>query len=234
MKNVVYISGSGRTATTMWSILLSSELGLKNLGQSRDYVRAIFSDEICSCGDPVRECFATGREIARYRNTSQKLARYVISRWFSLKHIWHEFRGEGVVVDASKSIRHLALIMAVTQRRPVVLEFQRPEAEISASWRGLGRSEDFISRISKKAVRRRALLDVLSRIGFIRLISFEFRYALAHTNEVLDKVAREIGMTFTPSGDGSVYRITEPAQHIFPPSDKRYTSKVDEIKIRVK
>lgn len=234
MKDVVYLSGSGRTATTMWSILLSSELGLKNLGQSRDYVRAVFNDETCSCGDPVRECFATGREIARYRNTRGKLARYAVSRWFSLKHIRHEMRGEGGVVDASKGIRHLALIMAVTRKRPVVLEFQRPEEEISASWRGLGRSEDFVARVSRKAARRRTALDVLSRIGVIRLLSFEFRYALSHTNEVLEKVAHEIGMTFTPSGDGSVYRIAEHTQHIFPPSDPRYLTKVDEIRIRVK
>lgn len=234
MKNVVYLSGSGRTATTMWSILLSSELDLKNLGQSRDYVRAVFNEETCSCGNPVRECYSTGREVSQYRSNRGKLARYAISRRFSLKHIRHEVRGEGWVVDASKGIRHLALIMAVTWRRPVVLVFQRPEAEISASWRRLGGSEVFVARMSSKAARRCMALDALSRIGLIRLVTFEFRYALSHTNEVLEKVAHEIGMTFSPSGDGSVYRIAEHAQHIFPPSDPRYLTKVDEIRIRVK
>ena len=234
MKDVVYLSGSGRTATTMWSILLSSELGLKNLGQSRDYVRAVFNDETCSCGNPVRECYATGRTIALCRNTRGNLARYAVSRWFLLKHIRHEMRGEGGVVDASKGIRHLALIMAVTRRRPIVLEFRRPEAEISASWRGLGRSEDFVARVRRKAARRRTVLDVLSRIGVVRLLSFEFRYALSHTNEILEKVAHEIGMTFTPSGDGSVYLIVEHTQHLFPPSDPRYLKKADEIRVRLK
>ncbi len=53
---IVAISGSGRTGSTLLSLLLSQHDGVFNLGQLRDLWRAYSNNMPCSCGAHLKDC----------------------------------------------------------------------------------------------------------------------------------------------------------------------------------
>jgi len=233
MKKVIYISGSGRTATTMWSILISSQLTIRNLSQSRDYFNAVYNRETCSCGRLAYECYETGRKLKHKQ--SSRLTRKIISYLFTISHITHEFKGFGIVVDSSKSIRHLLLITLITLKRPIVLEFIRPQDEIDASWRRRGRKEDFITKIRKKGVQRTKLLHVLAVLGIIDKKTYDFSNALKDPDSIINDLVKATRIEkSTIASLAKTYKIPPNTQHIFPPADPKYLREVSSIKVNRK
>ncbi|MDJ0822831.1 MAG: sulfotransferase, partial [Paracoccaceae bacterium] len=53
---VLMISGSGRSGTTILSLLLSQGANTLNLGQSRDFWRSYAEAQPCTCGVPMPAC----------------------------------------------------------------------------------------------------------------------------------------------------------------------------------
>ncbi|MCP4469520.1 MAG: sulfotransferase [Gammaproteobacteria bacterium] len=53
---VIYIAGSGRTGSTLLSLLLSQRHPVANLGQIRDLAAAVRTNAPCSCGSSVPDC----------------------------------------------------------------------------------------------------------------------------------------------------------------------------------
>lgn len=64
MIKVVAISGSGRSGSTLLSLLLSQDSGVFNLGQLRHLWRSHADNEVCSCGRPLQDCEVYGRIVA--------------------------------------------------------------------------------------------------------------------------------------------------------------------------
>lgn len=64
MLKVVAISGSGRSGSTLLSLLLSQNASVFNLGQLRHLWRAYASDAPCSCGDKLQACSVYGHLVA--------------------------------------------------------------------------------------------------------------------------------------------------------------------------
>lgn len=54
--NVITISGSGRTGSTLLSLLLSQAEGVFNLGQMRDLWQAYIANASCSCERQLQQC----------------------------------------------------------------------------------------------------------------------------------------------------------------------------------
>jgi len=57
---VIAISGSGRSGSTLLSLLLSQHYDVFNLGQNRHLWRSYENDEPCSCGETLRGCSVYG------------------------------------------------------------------------------------------------------------------------------------------------------------------------------
>jgi hypothetical protein len=55
-RKIIAIAGSGRTGSTLLSLLLSQHRGIFNLGQLRDLWTAFGVDAPCSCGRSLRAC----------------------------------------------------------------------------------------------------------------------------------------------------------------------------------
>ncbi len=66
---VVAISGTGRTGSTLLSLLLSQHTSVFNLGQLRHLWRAFENDDPCSCGDNLQSCAVYGRAVAESHAT---------------------------------------------------------------------------------------------------------------------------------------------------------------------
>lgn len=62
--SIVYIAGSGRTGSTLLSLLLAQSPGTWNVGQIRDLAKAARQDATCACGAPVRDCAFWGPVVA--------------------------------------------------------------------------------------------------------------------------------------------------------------------------
>ena len=234
MKRVIYIAGSGRTATTMWSILISSQLGIPNLSQSRDYFRAVVNNKACSCGQSVSQCYEVGRryvEKSKYKRFPRFLMKLNSFR-FTIAHLCQELSGKGYSVNASKSVKHLLLVILVTRKRPLVIEFQRSEIEIEASWRVLRRSEAFISHIKRKNSRRKKILTLLASLRIIEKHTYDFNHALSNSDAILRTLSSKLNNVLVPQFRSGVYLIPANTQHIFPPADPKYLSGVTEIRIK--
>lgn len=60
---IIAISGSGRSGSTLLSLLLSQHARVFNLGQLRDLWRAYELDAPCSCSRPLHQCAVYGRTV---------------------------------------------------------------------------------------------------------------------------------------------------------------------------
>lgn len=60
---VIAISGSGRSGSTLLSLLLSQDKRVFNLGQLRHLWRAFDTDAACSCGDTLQSCAVYGQVV---------------------------------------------------------------------------------------------------------------------------------------------------------------------------
>jgi hypothetical protein len=60
---IVAVCGSGRTGSTLLSLLLSQDPGVFNLGQLRHLWRAFDRDDACTCDRGLRDCAVYGRAL---------------------------------------------------------------------------------------------------------------------------------------------------------------------------
>jgi hypothetical protein len=60
---IIAISGSGRTGSTLLSLLLSQHHDVFNLGQLRDLWKSYQNNELCSCGHRLQQCEVYSRVI---------------------------------------------------------------------------------------------------------------------------------------------------------------------------
>ena len=60
---VIAISGSGRSGSTLLSLLLSQHYEVFNLGQNRHLWRSYQNDEPCSCGETLKGCPVYGKVV---------------------------------------------------------------------------------------------------------------------------------------------------------------------------
>lgn len=230
MRKIIYVSGSGRTATTMWSIIISSQLKIPNMSQSRDYYKAVYGKQKCSCGQTAYNCFATGKKHKHVKRT--RLENKITSYIFTISHLIHELKGPGFTVDSSKSIKHLILIMIITLRRPLVLEFIRSQDEINNSWRKRGRSEKFIKKMQAKGVARRLILNFLAKAHIIDKQTYEFSYSLRNPDNVINElISQHFPEMEKITNSGGYYEIAHSTQHIFPPADPKYLKEIKEIRV---
>ena len=63
MVKIIAISGSGRSGSTLLSLLLSQDSYVFNLGQLRHLWRSYADDELCSCGQTLGQCQIYGDKI---------------------------------------------------------------------------------------------------------------------------------------------------------------------------
>ena len=68
---IIAICGSGRTGSTLLSLLLSQDATVFNLGQLRHLWRAFANNETCTCGDPLHSCATYSRVVPAARAVAE-------------------------------------------------------------------------------------------------------------------------------------------------------------------
>jgi len=210
----------------MWSVLFSELFDLVNLVQSRDLPRAIREKSPCSCGAPVAECgLVSDAALALLPggNRREFFAQYLQDRF-------GEERPD--VIDSSKSVRHLLLLRSLCEVKPVVIVFDRPQAEIARSWEKRGKDAAFLRKITLRNRIRMLALNVLSLVGTIELVRFDFHQAIQDPVAVLREFGRIIGKERDIADDQRSFPIRWERQYIFPPADPEYVTKRTDIEVK--
>jgi hypothetical protein len=71
---VICVSGSGRTGSTLLSLLLTQNDDVLNIGQARDFAQAYLRGADCSCGRQVNNCMLWSAVAERAFGTSRRAA----------------------------------------------------------------------------------------------------------------------------------------------------------------
>ena len=87
---VIYIAGSGRTGSTLLSLLLSQRQPVANLGQVRDLGKAVEAGAPCSCGSPMPDCPFWGSVLAGLYGDSGQTELDQLAQ--GLKHFRRQYR----------------------------------------------------------------------------------------------------------------------------------------------
>ena len=135
MIKVVAISGTGRTGSTLLSLLLSQDTSVFNLGQLRHLWRAHESDDACSCGDNLQSCAVYGQAVEDCSATTglpdpsqmQKLARAF------LKDAAHQADWADAEVRAGLQDRHSDFLDGMQGILDRIAEITRASAFVDTS-----------------------------------------------------------------------------------------------------
>lgn len=63
---IIYIAGSGRSGSTLLSVLLSQGSDVINVGQSRSFFRVFQQNVPCSCGETLQSCTVWSKVAAKF------------------------------------------------------------------------------------------------------------------------------------------------------------------------
>jgi len=159
---VVVITGSGRSGSTLLSLILSQHPDVQNLAQVRDLQKAFENGETCSCGEVVRDCAFWSRVAddsdalrnAWHRHLAFEAATLSMKSWSvesseqalqtvgkdlreqveSLYERAAEVSGKQVLIDVSKPPQHSLLLSGVEGLDVRVINLARDPRAVACSW----------------------------------------------------------------------------------------------------
>ena len=249
-RKIVLISGSGRTGSTLLSLLLTQHREVFNLGQLRDLPGAWAKDAPCTCGHTLTTCpvyskvgpkvdlgllgelqaafFADARRHDDWgaRGTIKALGdehRPYLAGLARLLDAIQEATGVETFVDASKSpemARALSLIEGVDAR---VLNLVRDPRAVAVSWRQRrGRISAAWKFAKDWAWRQRTLETWAASLGE-RFRQVRYEAFAAHPRETVAETLEWAGLP--PSNAlftaDDQAAISWKGQHLYPPANER-------------
>lgn len=249
-RKIVLISGSGRTGSTLLSLLLSQHRDVFNLGQLRDLGDAWSKDAPCTCGNRLSACPVYGpigrsmdlaelgtvqtaflADAARLPDWSDTAAvarlgeahADYLERLGRLLDLIQKATGAETFVDASKS-PEIALALSLTEGTDArVLNLARDPRAVAVSWRQRRSRISAAWKFARVWAERQRLLGAWAGLlgGRFRLVRYE-DFA-ARPKETVEAIQAWAGLPATP---GLFDRpdhalIGWEGQHLYPPANER-------------
>jgi hypothetical protein len=201
-RKIVAISGSGRTGSTLLSLLLSQDKSIFNLGQLRDLWAAWAADARCSCGHRLGDCpvysvvirkalgDAPGEKLQQVRSEMKAFFRDA-----ARQRDWGEHGGlERLAVRHSAFLAHLGTLLDALQQTTGAADFidasKSPEMALA-----LGLTRDTDLRVLN-LVRDPRAIAVSWRKRRGQLAGWEFSRTWARRQRVLQRWSRSLGARF--------------------------------------
>ncbi len=143
---VIAISGSGRSGSTLLSLLLSQDTSVFNLGQMRHLNKAYDKNSPCSCGDNLQDCDVYSKA-ALPGDTGAVLD--------SLAGVTHAT----TFIDTSKAPRYAAAFGEIPNVDLYVLNLIRDPRAVACSWYKRKKSFSATIRNARDWVKRQKTLE---------------------------------------------------------------------------
>lgn len=169
---VIYIAGSGRSGSTLLSLLLSQHPQIANFGQIRDVFLARSNNAICSCGEGLESCTIWGTVLDHQPTESRRLGFLPQQAIVDAYRTAFSNTGATVCVDSSKSVDLCRALQAAPDVDLFCLNLIRDPRAVAVSWAKVLRNSDLLRKRCHNWVGRQKRIEQLgasTRAKFLQL-----------------------------------------------------------------